>query len=183
MGSNAILIFTSNIGSRAILASFDSMDADDAALDIQTIVRNELTANYRPEFLNRLDEIIAFEPLTMDNIRQITTCMIGSVAESLTEQGVGVETTKDFEERLVKEGFSRQYGARPLRRAVQCLLEDSLAEALIMGFITEGNTAGIDVGSDNTVKLTVNGRTTEIEVDSPGGIESDDSQVRKDGNS
>merc|ERR1719163_2357855 len=100
--------------------------------------------------------------------------MIGSVAELCRDQGVELVTTEAFRERLVDQGFSLRYGARPLRRAVQSLLEDVLAEALLSSFAREGATLIVDAGGDGCVVLSNGAETMEVAVEAPGGIEGED---------
>jgi ATP-dependent Clp protease ATP-binding subunit ClpC len=157
---NTLLILTSNIGSKVIEKGggglgFDLADSQSEATynRIRNLVNEELKAFFRPEFLNRLDEVIVFTQLKKDEVKQIGDIMLRDVANRLTEQGITLEVTERFKERVVQEGYNPSYGARPLRRAIMRLLEDSLAEAMLAGQIKEGDTAIVDVDDDGQVKV------------------------------
>lgn len=155
--SNTMLVMTSNIGSRAILDSFDEADAGAADADpyreVQSSVRAELKTRYRPEFLNRLDEIIVFRPLEKAEVRDIADLMIASVARRCEERGVAVGVSADFMQSVVEEGFSPRFGARPLRRTVQRLVEDVVAECLLDGFVHEGDVLELDSFDGSGVRV------------------------------
>ncbi len=157
---NTLLIMTSNIGSRVIEKGgsgfgFESSDseAESRYNRIRTQVNEDLKQYFRPEFLNRLDEIIVFRQLTRDEVKQIADIMLREVSTRLTEQGITLEVTERFKDRLVQEGYDPSYGARPLRRAIMRLLEDSLAEAMLSGQVGDGDTAVMDVDDDGQVQV------------------------------
>lgn len=120
---------------------------------IRSLVNEELKQYFRPEFLNRLDEIIVFRQLTKNEVKQIADIMLPEVSRRLAEQGITLKVTERFKEKVVEEGYNPSYGARPLRRAVMRLLEDSLAEAMLSGQVKEGDTAMVDVDDDGQVKV------------------------------
>ncbi|AFY30900.1 ATP-dependent Clp protease ATP-binding subunit [Calothrix sp. PCC 7507] len=156
---NTLIILTSNIGSKVIEKGggglgFDFDNQADASYNrIRTLVNEELKAYFRPEFLNRLDDIIVFTQLSKDEVKQISEILLREVSSRLTERGITLEVTERFKERVVQEGYNPSYGARPLRRAIMRLLEDSLAEALLAGQITNGDTAIVDVDDDGQVRV------------------------------
>jgi ATP-dependent Clp protease ATP-binding subunit ClpC len=156
---NTLIILTSNIGSKVIEKGggglgFDFETQQDANYNrIRTLVNEELKAYFRPEFLNRLDDIIVFTQLAKDEVKQIADIMLRDVATRLTEKGITLQVTDRFKERVVQEGYSPSYGARPLRRAIMRLLEDPLAEAMLSGEITDGVTAIADIDDDNHVTI------------------------------
>jgi ATP-dependent Clp protease ATP-binding subunit ClpC len=156
---NTLIILTSNIGSKVIEKGggglgFDFDNQADASYHrIRNLVNEELKAYFRPEFLNRLDDIIVFTQLSKDEVKQIADIMLQEVASRLIEKGIKLEVTDRFKERVVQEGYDPSYGARPLRRAIVRLLEDSLAEALLGGHITNGDTAVVDVDDDGQVTV------------------------------
>ncbi len=156
---NTLIILTSNIGSKVIEKGgsglgFDFDTQADASYNrIRNLVNEELKAYFRPEFLNRLDEIIVFTQLSRDEVKQIAEIMLREVSSRLTEKGITLEVSDRFKERVVQEGYNPSYGARPLRRAIMRLLEDSLAEALLSSEITDGDTAIVDVDDDSQVKV------------------------------
>jgi ATP-dependent Clp protease ATP-binding subunit ClpC len=156
---NTLIILTSNIGSKVIEKGgmslgfeFDNQ-ADASYHRIRNLVNEELKAYFRPEFLNRVDEIIVFTQLNKDEVKQIAEIMLRDVASRLVEKGITLEVTERFKDRVIQEGYNPSYGARPLRRAIVRLLEDNLAEALLAGQITEGDTAIVDVDDDNQIQV------------------------------
>nr|YP_009296510.1 Clp protease ATP binding subunit [Thorea hispida]AOM65445.1 Clp protease ATP binding subunit [Thorea hispida]ARX95814.1 Clp protease ATP binding subunit [Thorea hispida]UNJ79104.1 Clp protease ATP binding subunit [Thorea hispida] len=149
---NTLLIMTSNIGSKVIEKGGGSLgfELGESQIEsqynrIRTLVNEELKQYFRPEFLNRLDEIIVFRQLTKDEVRQIADLMLKEVFERIKQQGIQLDVTERFKDRLVDDGYNPNYGARPLRRAVMRLLEDSLAEEVLSGKIKNGDSAVVDV--------------------------------------
>jgi ATP-dependent Clp protease ATP-binding subunit ClpC len=150
--SNAMLVMTSNIGSRAIVEALapatsrpDGDDGDaEAAQAVAVAVRRELAAQYRPEFLNRLDEIVVFRPLGGSQLDDVAGLLVARVAAAAAALGVALRATPALRARLVAEGASPRFGARPLRRAVRRLVEDPLSEALLEGFIVKGDDVAVD---------------------------------------
>jgi ATP-dependent Clp protease ATP-binding subunit ClpC len=120
---------------------------------IRSLLNEELKQYFRPEFLNRLDEIIVFRQLSRDEVKEIAEIMLKEVFNRMEEKGIHLSVTDAFKERLVEEGYNPSYGARPLRRAVMRLLEDSLAEEFLSGRIGEGDSAVVDVNSDKQVVI------------------------------
>ena len=163
---NVLLIMTSNVGSSVIEKGGGGLgfqledNAEDSSYNrIKTLVNEELKQYFRPEFLNRLDEIIVFRQLNKAEVRQISDIMLREVFKRLAEKEITLDVTDRFKDRLVDEGFSPQYGARPLRRAIMRLLEDSLAERMLAGDIKEGDSAIMDVdASGNITVLTGSGQ-------------------------
>jgi ATP-dependent Clp protease ATP-binding subunit ClpC len=155
---NTLLIMTSNIGSKVIEKGGGSLgfDLGESQTEsqynrIRTLVNEELKQYFRPEFLNRLDEIIVFRQLTKDEVREIADMMLKEVFERIKQQEIQLDVTERFKNRLVDEGYNPSYGARPLRRAVMRLLEDSLAEEVLSGKIKSGDSAVVDVTDDGEV--------------------------------
>jgi len=157
---NTLLIMTSNIGSRVIEKGGSSLGfeiAEDARTSQYTRIRDrindELKNYFRPEFINRLDEIIVFRQLTRDEVTRIADLMIREVASRLSDQGFTLEVTDACKQVVITEGFNPAYGARPLRRAIARLLEDHLAEAILAGQITAGDTVLADVDADGQIQV------------------------------
>ena len=157
---NTLLIMTSNVGSKVIEKGggglgfeFSENQADAQYRCIRSLVNEELKAYFRPEFLNRLDEIIVFRQLTKDEVKQISSILLGEVCSRLTEQGITLEVTERFKDRLVEEGYDPSYGARPLRRAITRLLEDCLAEEILSGSIKDGDTVVVDTDDEGKIKV------------------------------
>ncbi|NDJ24471.1 AAA domain-containing protein [Nostoc sp. B(2019)] len=157
---NTLLILTSNIGSKVIEKGGSGIgfefaeDVTESAYNrIRSLVNEELKQYFRPEFLNRLDEIIVFRQLSKPEVTQIAEIMLKEVFGRLTEKGITLEVTDRFKDRLIDEGYSPSYGARPLRRAIMRLLEDSLAEEILSGRIKDGDTALVDVDDAGKVQV------------------------------
>jgi len=155
---NTLLIMTSNIGSKVIEKGggslgfeFSENQAESQYNRIRSLVNEELKQYFRPEFLNRLDEIIVFRQLNREEVKQIADIMLNEVFGRLNDQGITLEVTEAFKDRLVSEGYNPSYGARPLRRAIMRLLEDVLAEQILSGSIKEGDIAVVDVNEDGNV--------------------------------
>jgi ATP-dependent Clp protease ATP-binding subunit ClpC len=158
---NTLVIMTSNIGSKVIEKGggglgfeFGGGDAEENQYNrIRSLVNEELKQYFRPEFLNRLDEIIVFRQLTRDEVKLIADIMLTEVFGRMREKGIHLSVTEAFKERLVEEGYNPSYGARPLRRAVMRLLEDSLAEEFLSGRLGEGDQALVDVNDQKQVVI------------------------------
>ena len=154
---NTLIILTSNIGSKVIEKGggglgFELDSEVDASYNrIKNLVNEELKAYFRPEFLNRLDEIIVFTQLNKDEVKQIADILLKDVINRLREKEISLEVTDRFKERVVQEGYDPSYGARPLRRAIMRLLEDSLAEAILGGEVQSGDTVIVDVDDDGQI--------------------------------
>lgn len=159
---NTVIIMTSNIGSKVIEKGgsglgFDfSGDKDESQYNrIKDLVNQELKNYFRPEFINRLDEVIVFRQLTKPEVRQIATILLREVSARLEEQReITLGVTTAFEDKVIDEGYDPSYGARPLRRAIMRLLEDSLAEAILSGRVNDGDNALVDIGDDGNTIVT-----------------------------
>ena len=136
---NTVVIMTSNVGSTAIfeLAGRDPARARQQALDA-------LRATFRPEFLNRVDDIVLFNPLGKEQLVQIVELQLKQVSRLLAERNITIELTENARELLLREGFDPAYGARPLKRAIQRLIQDPLALEILEGRILPGDTVVVD---------------------------------------
>ncbi|CAN1318039.1 Chaperone protein ClpC, chloroplastic [Linum perenne] len=150
---NTLLIMTSNVGSNVIEKGGKRIGFD---LEIKSLVSEELKQYFRPEFLNRLDEMIVFRQLTKLEVKEIADIMLREVFNRLKDKEIELQVTERFRERVVDEGYNPSYGARPLRRAIMRLLEDSMAEKMLAGEIKEGDSVIMDVDSDGKV-IVLNG--------------------------
>ena len=156
---NTLIIMTSNIGSKVIEKGggglgfeFSGENLEDTQYNrIKSLVNEELKQYFRPEFLNRLDEIIVFRQLSRNEVKDIAEIMLKEVFSRIKEKGISLTVSDDFKERLVEEGYNPSYGARPLRRAVMRLLEDSLAEEVLSGRIKDGDKAEVDIDESKKV--------------------------------
>lgn len=159
---NTLIIMTSNIGSKVIEKGgggigFDFADHQNEVQynRIRNLVNDELKQYFRPEFLNRLDEIIVFRQLNQTEIKDIADILIQQVADNIKElQNINLVVTDAFKQRVVKEGYDPRYGARPLRRAIMRLLEDPLAEGILSGELQEGDNALVDLDEQSQVVAT-----------------------------
>ena len=167
---NTLVIMTSNIGSKVIEKGggglgfeFSGESAEESQYTrIRSLVNEELKQYFRPEFLNRLDEIIVFRQLTRDEVKEIAEIMLKEVFGRMGEKGITLTVSDAFKERLVEEGYNPAYGARPLRRAVMRLLEDSLAEEVLTGRIKDGDHAEVDVDENKKVVVRHKGRADVV---------------------
>nr|QUE29437.1 ClpC [Erythrotrichia longistipitata] len=157
---NTLLIMTSNIGSKVIEKGGGGLgfELSENAVEsqygkIKQLVNEELKQYFRPEFLNRLDEIIVFRQLSKDEVREIAELMLKEVFERLKQKNIQIDVTDRFKNKLVEDGYNPSYGARPLRRAVMRLLEDSLAEEVLSDKIQNGDSAVVDIDEDGQVKV------------------------------
>jgi ATP-dependent Clp protease ATP-binding subunit ClpC len=157
---NTLLIMTSNIGSKVIEKGggglgfeLESDQSESQYNRIKSLVNEELKNYFRPEFLNRLDEIIVFRQLNKGEVKEISEILLKEVFARLTEQEIYLQVTDKFKDRLVEEGFNPAYGARPLRRAIMRLLEDVLAEEILSKRIQEGDTATVDIDEEGKVAI------------------------------
>ncbi|HKP22174.1 MAG TPA: AAA family ATPase, partial [Thermoleophilaceae bacterium] len=139
---HTVVIMTSNLGADRIQAH---ARRDEAFEQLKDELMELLRQSFRPELLNRIDEIIVFRSLDRDQLMQITRLLLGRVARRMHAQGVELEVSDEAVEYLANAGFDPQYGARPLRRAIQRLLEDELSERLLAGEIEPGQRVRVDL--------------------------------------
>ena len=151
---NTIIVMTSNVGAKNITAaetplgfhSGEKTAEDDETKRYERIrqaVMDDLKRTFRPEFLNRIDEIIVFRQLTQENIREIASRMLQVTGRRMAEQGITLDVDDDALTELARDGFDPQYGARPLRRSIQNLVEDAVAEQMLEGKLKTGGTAHV----------------------------------------
>ena len=139
---NTILILTSNLGSEYLLSGInpDGTIQEEAKAQVQSLLRR----SFRPEFLNRLDEIVFYKPLTKENVTQIIDLQIAKLNQRLADQQIRCELTKAAKDAIVEAAYDPQFGARPLRRYVQHTVETMLSKRLLKGDITPGQTVTVD---------------------------------------
>lgn len=166
---NTVIIMTSNVGAREIttsaplgFASGEKGGLDDK--EIKSRVMSEVKKLFRPEFLNRIDEIIVFKSLTEDEIVEIVDLMIDELRQRLIEQNMTINLTKEASKYIAKEGTDLSFGARPLRRAIQRLIEDPISEQILEGKWTSGSVIDVDLikGEDGENHLSFNQGTGSI---------------------
>ena len=146
---NTILIMTSNVGASALkmnkYVGFNIQDEGQDYKDMKGKVMEELKRAFRPEFLNRIDETIVFHSLEKKHLTEIVTLMADQLIKRLKEQEIFLELTDAAKEKIAKEGFDPEYGARPIRRAIQRHVEDYLSEELLKGNIQKGQHIVLDL--------------------------------------
>ncbi|HET6761346.1 MAG TPA: ATP-dependent Clp protease ATP-binding subunit, partial [Gemmatimonadaceae bacterium] len=159
---NAVLIMTSNVGApileKEIAIGFRPSRGGDEAMAsayerMKERITEELRRTFRPEFLNRIDEIIIFRPLTSEQIKSIVDILISRVRRELRGQNMDLEMSEAAKDVLAKEGFDPTFGARPLRRAIQRLIEDQLSDELLRGNFSSGDTVLVDA-KDGKIEFT-----------------------------
>jgi ATP-dependent Clp protease ATP-binding subunit ClpC len=169
---NTIVIMTSNVGTEAIrkdsrMGFALAADEDKAKADqyerMKDKVLGELKNIFRPEFLNRIDATVAFHQLEKEQIREIVDLMLNRVRTELVEQEMTLDVTVGAKDFLVEKGFDQQFGARPLRRAIQNHIEDPLAEAVLEGRFHRGDMVLIDIQGDELVMTKADVSETEEE--------------------
>lgn len=141
---NTIIILTSNIGSARIIEISDKEQRRKAVLD-------ELKAHFRPEFLNRLDDIVIFEQLGIDAISNIVDILFNNIKKKVEEKGIKISLTNEAKDYIAKVGFDPVYGARPLKRAIYEIVEDKLAELILEDSIGDGSSVEFDIKNDEIV--------------------------------
>mmetsp|Transcript_62048 Transcript_62048/g.114309 ORF Transcript_62048/g.114309 Transcript_62048/m.114309 type:complete len:605 (+) Transcript_62048:3-1817(+) len=159
---NALIIMTSNVGAQGIQKTiaggggfgFQAPDEDQEKVSydkLKSTVMDQLKNNFKPEFINRLDETIVFQPLTRQELAQVAELEFQKVCKRISKQGIVLEMTEAFKEKVVDEGFDPTFGARPLRRAIGKWLEDELAGSFLAKPTVEGEIAIIDLDDDGKV--------------------------------
>jgi ATP-dependent Clp protease ATP-binding subunit ClpB len=141
---NVILIMTSNLGSQFLADQTLSAETKEQA------VMNVVRQAFKPEFLNRLDEIVLFDPLTTSDLSQIVDIQLGRLNARLAERRITVEVSQAAKDWLALTGFDPVYGARPLKRLVQTTIEDALARRMLAGGISDGDAVRFDINSDGS---------------------------------
>ena len=145
---NTIIIMTSNMGSDIIRENFENLDE----ANIEEVIENTknqvfelLKRSMRPEFLNRIDELVMFKPLTRDNLEGILRIQVQNLSDQLSRQNISIELSKQSIDLLIREGFDMQYGARPLKRVIQKKILDALSIAILEGTVSPGMKLKVDV--------------------------------------
>jgi len=155
---NSVIIMTSNAGARSIvepkkLGFISHEDKERTYESMKKTVMDEVKQLFRPEFINRVDDIIVFHPLDKDDIQQICKIILNDTAERVKENTeIEITVTDEAVDLISNEGYDAVYGARPLRRAVQTMVEDELAEAILQRQFKEGDSVKVTV-EDNKIKL------------------------------
>ena len=157
---NTVIVMTSNIGAKSLTAAGGKLgfsaeeagsdpDAEKRFQQAKEAVLAELRQTFRPEFLNRIDDIIVFRPLTEKDIEEVARRMLKTVSARMETMGLHLDASDEAVAELAKEGFDPKYGARPLRRAIQSKVEDAVAERMLDGTLKSGDTARLTVEDDH----------------------------------
>ncbi len=157
---NTIIVMTSNIGARNItdkrtslgFSAKESVEDDERDNEeIRELVMKDLKNTFRPEFINRIDETVVFHRLTREDIRKIAANMLQTVSDRLSTLDIKLEVSEEAVDKLAEVGYDPTYGARPLRRTIQSLIEDAAAEKLLDGSIKAGERVKATVENDKIV--------------------------------
>ena len=141
---NTVIVMTSNLGSDAIQNMADEAEYE----HMKEAVMNVVADHFRPEFINRIDEVVVFHALQRPQIREIAEIQVARLSARLAEQNMTLEISAAALDHLGSSGFNPVFGARPLKRAIQTLLETPLAEAILAGRFSAGDTIQVDAGED-----------------------------------
>ena len=185
---NNIFVMTSNLGSKELLDAAKNEGVDVTQQDVTVDkVKAALEEAMKPEFLNRIDEIVVFSPLSFETLKEISKYLIEqTIKRTKEDKNIQLDVSENIVEIVTREGYSVAsiYGARPIRRAVQRFLEDTLAEAIMDGFIDEGDEVGVNLhdpngDSQSVVKITrkLDGETILIDVDADTSLEDEWTQA------
>ena len=159
---NTVVIMTSNVGTsfaqRDGPLGFRAGDRGDESAVTDERVREELKATFRPEFLNRVDEIIVFHDLALEHIREIVDLQMRDIQDRLSEHGITIELTEEARDWLADEGYDPKFGARPLRRTLQREVETPMSKKLLQGELEAGDTVMVDADPEEGVEFTQKGK-------------------------
>jgi ATP-dependent Clp protease ATP-binding subunit ClpC len=149
---NTVVIMTSNVGAKDITKNrtlgFSNVDVGVSFEKMSEKVKEELNHTFNPEFLNRLDDVIVFHPLSREHIAKIVTILLKDVQKRLGDEELTLKLSDAATEFLVKNGFDEKYGARPLKRAIQKWIEDPLSEKILLAEFSKGDEIDVDVAPD-----------------------------------
>jgi len=176
---NTVVIMTSNVATEElrraasigfITPHFGETDDESDNRERHTKAMEGLRRAFRPEFLNRIDQIVVFHSLGQSELHQIIDLLMAKVRARLEEQNLGLRYGEDLDTFLMKEGFDQEFGARPLRRAIQTHVDDALADAILNGTLQPGQTAVLQV-VDDTVQVSAEGQPRLLAEPAPAAQE------------
>jgi ATP-dependent Clp protease ATP-binding subunit ClpC len=163
---NSVMIMTSNLGGKLITdktqLGFGSKEVDskESYEEMKGMVMDKVKDEFRPEFLNRLDDLVVFHQLTEDEVFKIAELMLERLQERLIEKhGLGLDISRSAKELLVKEGYDSKYGARPMRRTIERLIENKISDHLLQGDFDETSTISVDSEDDDILLEGVNNKS------------------------
>tara|TARA_B100000686_G_scaffold99240_1_gene106340 strand:- start:301 stop:2826 length:2526 start_codon:yes stop_codon:yes gene_type:complete len=183
---NAVIVMTSNIGAEVIKKDSNigfSLEADGAKARKKSYeamkdkVLNEVKQFFRPEFLNRIDAQVVFHALSEEHIREIVDLMILDLEKQLSEKQITIEVTNEARDYIGREGYDETYGARPLRRVIQNLIEDKLSDLILDGTVEEGNDVLVDFVGDEISISVITSKASNVSKENNDAEESNDSEV------
>ncbi|MCY7418818.1 MAG: ATP-dependent Clp protease ATP-binding subunit [Chloroflexi bacterium] len=170
---NTVIIMTSNVGAKSLLkdttlgfrprSTSEDLERDRQYDRMKDKVLEQLKTQFRPEFLNRVDSFVVFRSLNVEEIRQIVDLLLARVREQLLIQQIDLDITQAAKDHIIKSGYDVDYGARPLRRVIQTMVEDPLAEALLLGKYTAGQTSVVDRSPDGGLTIEPVAEKTPVE--------------------
>jgi ATP-dependent Clp protease ATP-binding subunit ClpB len=158
---NTVLIMTSNIGASQLATAW--ADGEDGFEEAKVRVMDELRKHFRPEFLNRVDDIVVFHPLGEEQLTHIVDLRLNDLQKMLVDRHITLELTEAARAAIFKAGYDRAYGARPLKRAIQRLVQDPLAMKILDGSVLHGDRVKVDTGHGGALEFKVAGRSAEAE--------------------
>jgi ATP-dependent Clp protease ATP-binding subunit ClpC len=171
---NTLIIMTSNVGAKSLLkdtslgfrpvATSDQQQVEQQYDRMKEKVLDQLKTQFRPEFLNRVDSIVVFRSLSVEEIRKIVELLLARVREQLRSQQISLEITQAAKDHIIKIGYDVDYGARPLRRVIQNMIEDPLAESLLLGRFAPGASVVVDRDEEAGLSITTETEKTPVEV-------------------
>lgn len=150
---NVVVIMTSNLGTQELQRNVIGFRPEKGLdqVKLQQTVRSALKQAFRPELLNRIDEIVVFESLNEEDLRAIVGLLLADAEKRLSDRGISIAPTEAAKSWLVKENYDPMYGARPLRRAIQHHIENPLSLRILEGEFTEGDTVTVDASADGLI--------------------------------
>ena len=148
---NTVIIMTSNLGTKDLSKNigFSNLTDLDSYEKMKSKVNEELKRYFKPEFLNRIDETIVFHELTLDEVKEIVDLMLDRVHKQLKNSDLEIVLSDEAKQYLATEGYNKEFGARPLRRSIQRLLEDPLSEELLQGKYKAGSTIIVSLNEED----------------------------------
>jgi ATP-dependent Clp protease ATP-binding subunit ClpB len=156
---NTVIIMTSNIGSQYLLEGITS--SGEISEQARSAVMREMRLHFRPEFLNRIDDVVLFKTLTLDEIKQIVDLLMGELRQRLADRNIQIELSKSARELIARQGFDPVYGARPLRRFLQHELETRIGRALVEGDVRDGATVRVEM-ANGELEVTITNAQPEV---------------------
>ena len=158
---NTIIIMTSNVGARLITdrktlgftLNEEGKESDKEYEDIKKDVLAELKREFKPEFINRIDEIIVFHKLKKEEMKQIVDIMLKEVKKRMEAQNIKIEIEDDVKDKIIEKGSNTNYGARPLKRTIQNMLENRIAEYILNGKVKGGETVKIGINKEGEIEI------------------------------